>query len=85
MFLAMLVALAWHKIYRKRSWEHLSVLCGIYMIKGGMLIGKTSGPAFYTCLLIIIYYLSQICINRVTSDDEDLGFGVIMFFVLWLI
>ena len=85
MLACMLVSLAWHKIRRQKSWEHLSVLVGIYMVKGGMLIGGTNGPAFYTCLLIIIYNLSQICYNRAITNESDEGFSIIMFFVLWLI
>lgn len=72
-------------IRHKRSWEYISVLCGIYMIKGGLLIGAKTGPAFYTSLLVILYYFGELCKNRVNAMNDEETIGIIMYFMYWFV
>lgn len=85
MLLCMIISLVYEKCYRRSTWEYLSVLCGIYMVKGGLLIGAKGGPAFYTCLLVQLFYFAELARNNFKQDGEEKGFFLFMFFVVWVI
>lgn len=50
---ACFVALIVFKFYQGKTWENVSVRCGIYLIKAAIMVtGPLSGPLVYTSLLI---------------------------------
>lgn len=60
-FLFTFIQLLMNKVITNgKSWEYISVLYGIYMLKGGLLIGARTGPAFYTSMLVIIFYFGEL-------------------------
>jgi hypothetical protein len=86
-FLFTFIQLVMNKVFQKgHSWEYISVLYGIYMLKGGLLIGARTGPAFYTSLLVIIYYFGELMQQRhnYALDDRETT-GLVMFFMYWFV
>jgi len=85
MCVVIVVTFVWVKCKKQRSWEYLSVLTAIYLVKGGMLIGQASGPAFYTCLFINLYCVSLIVKGNVNKQGEQENLFLTMFYIYWLI
>lgn len=64
----------------KKSWEHQSVLIGIYLVKAAMLVSGRNGPLLYTCLLTQIYCFANV-INHRCDSKPGATFLIHMLFV----
>lgn len=86
MYFSMVVCIAISFVLIKwranRSWEYFSVLVGIYILKGGMMVGGKFGPAVYSCLLVQAFYFGDVIFNKGSHNQQ--GLFLITFYVLWM-
>lgn len=77
---ACLVSTINYKVMLKKSWEHQSVLIGIYLCKAAMLVSGKNGPLLYTCLLTQMYSFANV-INHRCDSQPGATFLIHMMFV----
>ena len=63
-----------------KTWENVSVRCGIYVAKAAMLATGMPGPLIFFCLITQLYYFS-IIINHRSDSKPGATFLLHCFFV----
>ena len=59
----MLITTIHIKFLEGKSWDNVSVRCGLLLTKAAMLIGGKFGPLSYFCMILQIYFFALI-VNR---------------------
>ncbi len=69
-----------YKVMQGKTWENISVRCGIYVAKAAMLTTGMPGPLIFFCLTTQLYYFS-IIINHRSDSKPGATFLIHCFFV----
>lgn len=69
-----------YKVMQGKTWENVSVRCGIYVAKAAMLTTGMPGPLIFFCLITQLYYFS-IIINHRSDSKPGATFLLHCFFV----
>lgn len=77
-----MVSFVYFKIYKKKSWENVSVRNGLLLAKAAMLVTGTTGPLAYFCLCWQFYCFALIVNHR--RDSRPGGtFPIQIFFIFF--
>ena len=65
-----------------RTWDNVSVRCGLLLVKAAMLVGGKFGPLIYFCMLLQIYNFALI-INRRRDSQPGATLALQIFFAFF--
>jgi len=75
----MLVTTVHIRYLEGRTWDNVSVRCGLLLVKAAMLVGGKLGPTIYFCLMLQIYNFALI-INRRRDSQPGATLALQVFF-----
>ena len=75
----MLVTTVHIKYMEGRTWDNVSVRCGLLLVKAAMLVVGIFGPTIYFCLMLQIYNFALI-INRRRDSQPGVTLALQVFF-----